>query len=144
MKRALIIIIVVGIVLFGLLQLIPVNRTNPPVVREIRWDSAQTRALAERACADCHSNETKYPWYASIAPASLLLADHINEGRERMNFSDWDNYYIEYDEIEEQITEGKMPPQSYLLLHPEARLADAEKQHLLAGFEATIVADPGQ
>ncbi len=144
MKRALIIIIVIGVVLFGLLQLIPVNRTNPPVVREIKWDSPQTRALAERACMDCHSNETKYPWYASIAPPSLLLADHINEGRENMNLSDWDNYYVEYDELEEQIVEGKMPPRSYLLMHPEARLSDAEKQQLLDGFKATVAADPGQ
>lgn len=144
MKRALIIIIVVGIVLFGLLQLIPVNRTNPPVVREVQWDSAQTRALAERACFDCHSNETKYPWYASIAPPSLLMGNHITEGRENMNFSEWDKYYLDFDEIEEQVTEGKMPPWDYLLLHPAARLTDAEKQQLLAGFEATIAADPGQ
>ena len=144
MKRALIIIIVVGVVLFGLLQLIPVSRTNPPVVREIKWDSPQTMALAERACMDCHSNETKYPWYAGVAPMSLLLADHINEGREKMNFSDWDNYYVEFDEIEEQVAEGKMPPASYLLMHPEARLSDAEKQQLLAGLKATTAADPGQ
>lgn len=144
MKRALIIIIVVGVVLFGLLQLIPVSLTNPPVVREIKWDSPQTRALAERACMDCHSNETKYPWYAGVAPMSLLLADHINEGREKMNFSNWDNYYVEFDEIEETIAEGKMPPRSYLLMHPEARLSDAEKQQLVAGLQATLAADPGQ
>ena len=144
MKRALIVVIVVGVVLFGLLQLIPVNRANPPVVREVRWDSPETRALAARACFDCHSNETKFPWYASIAPPSILLSNHITEGRDNINFSDWDNYYLDYDEIEEQIVEGKMPPASYLLMHPEAQLSDAEKQQLLDGFEATIEADPGQ
>lgn len=144
MKRALIIVVVVGVVLLGLLQLVPVNRSNPPVVREVSWDSPETRALAERACFDCHSNETKFPWYASIAPPSILLGNHITEGRDNMNFSDWDNYYLDYDEIEEQIVEGKMPPGSYLLMHPEARLADAEKQQLLAGLQATIEADPGQ
>jgi hypothetical protein len=144
MKRALIVVIVVGVVLFGLLQLIPVNRANPPVVREVRWDSPETRALAARACFDCHSNETKFPWYASMAPPSILLSNHITEGRDNINFSDWDNYYLDYDEIEEQIVEGKMPPASYLLMHPEAQLSDAEKQQLLDGFEATIEADPGQ
>jgi hypothetical protein len=61
-----------------------------------------------------------------------------------MNFSDWDNYYLDYDEIEEQVVEGKMPPRSYLLMHPEARLSDAEKQQLLAGLQVTTEADPGQ
>lgn len=144
MKRLLLILVFVGVIAFVALQLIPVNRTNPPVVREIQWDSPETRALAARACFDCHSNETKFPWYASIAPPSLLMGNHITEGRDNMNFSDWDNYYLEYDEIEEQIVEGEMPPGSYLLMHPEARLSDAEKQQLLAGLRATIAADPGQ
>lgn len=144
MKRLLLVLVIVGVVAFVALQLVPVSRDNPPVVREVRWDSPETRALAERACFDCHSNETKFPWYASIAPPSLLLSRHITEGRDNMNFSDWDNYYLDYDEIEEQIVEGKMPPRSYLLMHPEAQLNDAEKQQLLAGFRATTDADPGQ
>ena len=123
MKRVLLILVVGGVALLVLMQLIPINRTNPPVVREIKWNSPETKALAARACFDCHSNETKYPWYSRIAPASLLLADHVSEGREAMNFSDWDNYYIEAEEVEEAIQRGEMPPQSYLLIHSDA-LAD--------------------
>lgn len=144
MKRALIALLIIGAVVLVGLQLIPVNRTNPPVTREIQWDSPETRALAQRACFDCHSNETQYPFYAYIAPPSLLLNSHVAEGRDHMNFSEWDEYFHDFDEIEEMVTESKMPPWDYLLLHPEARLSDAEKAQLLAGLEATIAADPGE
>lgn len=142
MKRILLWIVVAGVALLVLIQFIPVSRTNPPVTREIAWDSAETRSLAERACFDCHSNETKWPGYAYIAPASLLLQDHVTEGRDAMNFSEWDEYYVDYDEIEENVQRGQMPPQNYLWMHPEARLTDAEKTQLLAGMAKTIEQDP--
>jgi cytochrome c551/c552 len=134
-------IFVVGIVLFGAIQLVPYgrNHTNPPVTSEPAWDSQPTRDLAQRACFDCHSNETVWPWYSSVAPVSWLVTRDVEEGRDQFNFSDWENYYLrDADEFEEVISEGEMPPAQYLLMHPEARLSDTEKQQLITGLRATV------
>lgn len=132
--------LIVAIVIFGLIQLVPYGRdhTNPPVVEEPAWDSAQTRALAQRACFDCHSNETVWPWYSNIAPPSWLLARHVSEGRESMNFSDWGNYSVRTAKVIQQIEEGKMPPASYLPMHPEARLSAAEQAQLIEGLRNSL------
>lgn len=130
------------IAIFLLIQLIPVNRTNPPVTREIRWDSPQTRALAQRACFDCHSNETIWPWYSNVAPVKFLLANHVREGRQNLNFSEWDRPNEDYEEVEENIVKGYMPLGNYLMMHPEARLTEQEKKQLLDGFKATFDQDP--
>src|SRR5690348_18457917 len=84
-------LVLAAIVLFGLIQLIPYghNHTNPPVAQEPTWDSPQTRDLAVRACFDCHSNETVWPWYSNIAPLSWLIQHDVDEGRQNLNFSDW-------------------------------------------------------
>src|ERR1700674_2739250 len=84
-------LVAIAVVLFGLIQLVPigVSVTNPPVVSEPNWDSPQTRALAQRACFDCHSNETIWPWYSRVAPVSWLLASDVIQGRSRLNFSTW-------------------------------------------------------
>ncbi len=129
-------------ILFILLQLIPINTNNPAVTREIKWNAPETRALAQRACFDCHSNETVWPWYSKIAPIKFMLADHVNEGRGRLNFSQWDQPNADYDEIEESVREGAMPLQSYLMIHSNAKLTDAEKEQLLTGLQATFQQDP--
>lgn len=123
---------------FVLIQFIPVDRSNPPVVQEPNWDSPQTKVLMERACYDCHSNQTKWPAYSYVAPVSLLVADHVQEGRHEFNLSDWGRNPGEGEEMIEEIQKGEMPMASYLLLHPEARLTDAEKDLLIAGIEATF------
>ncbi|NJN66821.1 MAG: heme-binding domain-containing protein [Chloroflexaceae bacterium] len=64
-------------------------QTNPPVIAEPSWDSSQTRELAQRACFDCHSNETRWPLYSRFAPVSYFINGHVIEGRERLNFSEW-------------------------------------------------------
>jgi cytochrome c551/c552 len=139
-KKIILIVVVAGLVLFGLIQLVPYgrNHTNPPVVQEIQWDSSETRALAERACLDCHSNQTVWPWYSNIAPASWLLAMDTSEARDHMNFSDWGSRPRSAEEIARQLERGSMPPSRYLALHPEARLSDAEIAKLIAGFRASI------
>ena len=134
--------LVIVLLLFGAIQFIPVNTANPPVTREVKWDSSQTRALAARACFDCHSNETVWPWYAKIAPVSLYLANHINEGREKLNFSAWDQRNEDFEEVQEVVAEGEMPLWDYLLIHPEAKLSAAETQQLLDGLQATYQQDP--
>lgn len=133
----------VGLLLVGFIaiQLIPVDRTNPPVVAEPAWDSPTTRAYAERACFDCHSNETKWPWYAYVAPISWQVADHVHEGREKFNISEWPSG--EGDEAAEEVQEGAMPMGQYLFMHPEASLTEAEKQEFIAGLQATFGGEGG-
>ena len=142
MKRLFMLIVILAVVGFVAIQFFPVDRTNPPVTREIVWDSPGTRALAQRACFDCHSNETKWPFYAYIAPMSLMVAGDVTEGRDRLNFSEWDRPNEDFRTIARLVTAGEMPLQQYLLLHPEARLTEAERQQLLDGLEATYQQDP--
>jgi cytochrome c551/c552 len=139
--RWLLLLIGAGLALFLLIQLLPIGRdhTNPPVVSEPNWDSPATRLLAQRACFDCHSNETVWPWYANVAPVSWLVANDVAEGRQNMNFSEWNNGGSQdLNEISEILLEGEMPPAQYLLMHPEARLTEAEKQALLDGLRNSI------
>jgi hypothetical protein len=121
-------------------QLVPYGRdhTNPPVVAEPVWDSPQTRALSVRACFDCHSNETVWPWYSNIAPLSWLVQSHIDEGRAELNFSEWNRTQEEADESAESVRDGEMPPLYYLVTHPQARLGQAEKDDLIRGLVATF------
>ncbi len=127
----------VVLVLFVAIQFVPYGRdhTNPPVVSEPAWDSPQTRALARRACFDCHSYETVWPWYSHIAPASWLVYKNVVEGRDEFSFSNWAAQPKRARKLAEVITEGTMPPRQYLLLHPEARLSAEEKQQLITGFQ---------
>lgn len=139
-KKLIKIIFIAGILLFLLIQLVPYGRahTNPPVIQEPQWDSPQTRALMGRACFDCHSNLTVWPWYSNIAPISWLVQRDTDQGREKLNFSEWGLGENEADDIYEVVAEGEMPPKSYLLSHPEARLNADEKEALLSGILATF------
>lgn len=135
-----VVVISILIAFFLLIQLIPYgrNHTNPPVIREPNWDTPQTRALAVRACFDCHSNETVWPWYSNIAPVSWLVQKDVEEGRKAFNFSDWQNSPPkDGEEMAEVIEENEMPPLQYLLAHPEARLSNTEKKQLINGLMAT-------
>jgi hypothetical protein len=92
-------------------------------------------AILRRSCFDCHSNATRYPWYAEVMPAGWFLADHIEEGRARLNFSEYGlgslrRQYKKLEEISEQINEGDMPLKSYLIMHGDAALTAAEKETL--------------
>jgi mono/diheme cytochrome c family protein len=128
----------------ALIQAIPYGRhhTNPTVVSEPAWDGARTRELAARACFDCHSNETFWPWYSNVAPVSWLVQRDVDEGRDALNFSDWSRRYEEAGEAAEEVREGGMPPRSFLLLHPTARLTADEQAELARGLEATL--GPGE
>lgn len=138
-------IILGGAVLFILIQFIPYghNHTNPPVLKEPNWGSPEARQIAQRACFDCHSNETVYPWYSNVAPISWLLQNHIDEGRSVLNFSNWDGVIHtedgdeDLDTIAEVLRDGEMPMSQYLLMHPTANLTDAEKETLIQGLGTT-------
>ena len=140
-KKIVLWVVVGGLVLFGLIQLVPYGRdhTNPPVVKEPAWDSPQTRAIAKESCFDCHSNETEWWWATNIAPASWLVQRDVDQGRERFNFSEWEGQ-VGWGEIEEVVNDGEMPPRQYTLIHPGAKLTDAEKQQFIDGMKATLSA----
>jgi hypothetical protein len=125
--------LVIGILLLLLaIQVVPYGRAheNPPVVAEPMWDAPATRAVARRACFDCHSNQTVWPAYSRVAPASWLVQHDVEEGRETMNFSEWNRPQTHADDAAQEVLEKKMPPAAYLLMHPEARLSDAEREQL--------------
>jgi len=134
--------------LFVLIQLIPYGRdhANPPVVSEPTWANPQTRILAQRACFDCHSNQTIWPWYSSVAPVSWLIAHDVQDGRRVINFSDWTNgnsrggrFNIEdISEISKAIKHNSMPPFYYTLIHTDAGLTTTEKDQLITGLQSTI------
>ena len=131
-------LVVAGVVLFGLIQLIPYghDHINPPVSQEVAWDSSQTRDLAVRACYDCHSNQTDWPWYSNIAPMSWLIQHDVDEGRQKLNFSEWDRPQREAAKAAEQVQNGSMPRFYYVPLHPSANLTPAEKDALIQGLRA--------
>ena len=139
MKRIIIIVLAILVGAFLLIQLIPYGHqhANPSVVQEPNWDSPQTKELAQRTCYDCHSNETIWPWYSNIAPVSWLVQNDVQEGRRYLNFSDWGRVREPF-EIPEVVQSGRMPPSYFLIMHPEARLTQAEKDALVSGLQATI------
>ncbi len=138
LRRPLFIVVGVLVVLLIAIQLVPVNgRTNPPVTNPVAWDSPETEALVRTACYDCHSNETRWPWYGYVAPMSWLLADHVSEGRSALNFST-SSGELEAEDIIREVESGSMPRWDYLLLHPEARFTEEQKAQFIAGIEASL------
>jgi len=138
--RFVIVVLVLGLLYLAIAILSP-RPQNPAVVSEPQWDSPRTRELAKRACFDCHSNETIWPWYTNIVPVSFLLRNDVQEGRSIMNFSEWNlpqEIKNEPGEVAEVILEGVMPLPNYLLMHPNARLTDQERQELAKGLQVTL------
>ena len=138
------IVVSVALCALGLLiQLIPYGRKhdNPRVVSEPPWDSPATRALVKRACFDCHSHETEWPFYSSIAPSSWIVTSDVTEAREILNFSDWQGGKRSGENaqaVQEEIEEGEMPPIMFRLAHPKARLNADEQQRLIQGWRRTL------
>lgn len=137
--------ILLGIVMLVGAQLIPYgkNHTNPPIVKEPSWNSPATRQLVKIACFDCHSNETAWPWYSRIAPISWLVYWDVVQGREHLNFSEWNGGNRKGEnvrEITKEVSEGEMPPLQYTIAHPKAKLDEQSKKALVHGLEATVAA----
>ena len=136
-------LVIAGLVVIAVLvaaQAVPYGRahSNPPVIAEPRWSGPEIRALAERACFDCHSNQTRWPWYSHVAPVSWLVQSDVDEGRRVLNFSEWTRGNEEAQESGETVRDREMPPRTYLLMHPEAKLTNAERGQLAAGLDATL------
>ena len=94
--------------------------------------------MAKQACFDCHSNETEWPVYASIAPASWLVQHDVDEGRAVLNLSEWQRPQEEATKASEELVEGEMPPTAYLLMHSHARLSTADRDRLAHGLAKTL------
>jgi hypothetical protein len=114
-------------------QFIRPARSNPTVV-ETQSIAAHTQldpqvsAILDRSCADCHSNQTRWPWYSSIAPASWFVIDHVNHGRSHLNFSEWSRYERREAEdllgaICKEVQNGAMPLTSYTRVHRNAEMS---------------------
>jgi hypothetical protein len=135
-----------GVVGFLVLaQAVPYGRShsNPAVTKEPAWDSPRTRELARRACFDCHSNETAWPWYSNVAPESWLIQRDVDSGRSTLNFSEWDTPQdTSAGDIVEAVNGGGMPPWFYTILHSKSGLSKAEKQELVAGLQRTFQGSP--
>lgn len=103
---------------------------------------AQITQILENACYDCHSDHTEYPWYNNIAPVSYWIDHHIEEGKEHLDFSDWENYSLKkkdhkMDELIEEVEEGEMPLNEYTWTHGDARLTE-EQKHLLMDWAKKV------
>ena len=122
--------VMAGVLLAGL-QLVPVDRTNPPVTAPVQAPP-EVQALLRRACFDCHSHETIWPPQAYLAPASWLVSHDVAEGREELNFSAWDKVDLKKvaKKLPAEVGEKEMPPWFYVIAHPNARLSDAERKTL--------------
>jgi hypothetical protein len=148
MKKIIVIVILSLVVAFILAQLIPVRRRNPPVTLDIPT-SPEVKAVLKKSCYDCHSNETIWPWYSHVAPVSWLVASDVNEGREKLNFSTWDQYSTKdrakkLHESWEEVEENKMPPWSYTLVHLDAKLLPEERAALQAWSVGTLPRESNQ
>jgi hypothetical protein len=142
-KKILLWAIGIAVVVFVLIQFVPYGRTshtNPAAANPFPWTDTQAEAIAKESCYDCHSNETKWWWATNIAPFSWLVQHDVDGGRSHLNFSDWNN--MPAAAIQEAV-DGEMPPFQYTMIHPGAKLTDAEKQTLLQGYQAGIAAGGG-
>lgn len=137
--------IALGVVgLFVLIQAVPYGRdhSNPPVTRAAKWPPGQGEALAEQACNDCHSNLTNWRWYSNVAPVSWLVQSDVEDGRDVLNFSEWDRGQPDLGELSEQVSGGEMPPTQYTLIHPAASLDSEQKELLVAALTKLYANDP--
>jgi len=128
------------IAVLAVAQAVPYGRdhSNPPVTAEPRWSGPEIRALAERACFDCHSNETRWPWYANVAPMSWVVQRDVQAARDTVNFSEWNRPYDLAPYSGQSVILGGMPPAKYRMAHPEADLTKAELLELAHGLDETL------
>lgn len=134
------------VLIFAVLQLFTPEKIEEEVNPNI--DFLQNTKISDglaiqikNTCYDCHSNKPAYPWYSRIAPVSFWIHDHIEEGREHLNFSEWGNYSADkkahkLEECYEEIEEDEMPLYSYTIMHGDAQFSDEEKEELIAFFKA--------
>lgn len=131
MKRLTKYIFILITIAFIAIQFIKVERTNPPVTAEINGP-VELKDVLKTSCYDCHSNETKWPWYSYVAPISFIIANDVNEGRMVLNFSEWENYDEQKkmklkEEIWEEVVKEDMPLLLYTFSHPNSKIDFVKK-----------------
>jgi hypothetical protein len=131
-----------AIAVVAAMLLYPMPLTNPPIETEVLAPDA-VREILHRSCYDCHSNETRWPWYAHVPPIKFFVVPHVDEGRRHMNFSTWNKFSRKkrdkrLREIMEEVDEAKMPLPSYLRLHPGAVLSEMDKELLRIWSEGPL------
>jgi len=134
-------ILVPIILILGVIQFIPHERETSAIDESAKFttDNVEVQNILDKACMDCHSNETTYPWYANITPVNFWLEGHVKEGHEHLNFSEWNSYTLEDQkhaakEIVEVVGKKEMPMLFYWLIHWDAKLTDAERKTLVDYF----------
>jgi hypothetical protein len=136
-------ILIGTVVVLGLLSVIfPIERTNPPVTGEIEAPE-EVMAILHRSCFDCHSNETKWPWYSYVAPVSWLVAKDVRDGRGHINFSEWADYNSKQkehkqEECGEMVAIGEMPLWFYVPLHLDSEMIPKDIEIILAWSKGTL------
>ena len=138
-------ILVILLIAFVIIQFFRIDKTNPAPTPQmdfltIKNTPESTAKLIRNGCYDCHSNETKYPWYSNVQPIAWFLQSHFDEGRKELNFSTFATYEPKRQahklfEAVEMVQTGKMPLDSYVLGHPEAKFTEAEKKELIEYFQ---------
>ncbi|WP_267401895.1 MULTISPECIES: heme-binding domain-containing protein [unclassified Chryseobacterium] len=138
-------ILIVVLVAFIIIQFFPIDKTNPAPTPgmdflKIKKTPTDVAKIINTSCYDCHSNETKYPWYADIAPSSWLVKNHINEGRKHLNFSTFAVYEPKrqahkLEECIEMVEKKEMPLESYYIGHQDAKLTDEQRKILVQYFK---------
>ena len=139
-------ILVAVVLTLAVAQAMPCAQSNPPVTGELAASSA-VKSILRDACYDCHSNETSWPWYSKLAPASWLVHYDVTEGRKRLNFSRWDAYTDDpgtliqkLENIQKAIRAEDMPPWYYRLLHPKSRLSESQRDTVARWATAQLTA----
>ena len=133
---------------FILIQFIPLDRTQHPIDKKLQFENVENTppkitSLLRNGCYDCHSFETKYPDYASIAPISWVISGHVSEARDQVNFSTWGKYNPDLqrsmiNNVLEVLEDRSMPKQSYVIYHPEANITTAERTLLSQYFQKVL------
>ncbi len=139
-------IILVLVVLFVVIQFIRIDKSTPEVDAQKDFiamtnPSEKIKTILQNSCYDCHSYQTKYPWYSEVAPISWWTKHHVNEGREELNFSIWGEYSAKkadhkLEECAEEVEEGEMPLKPYTITHGDADLCNEDKELLIEFFES--------
>jgi hypothetical protein len=131
-----------AVAVMAAIQLVPYGRNHSamPAPHPFQWKSPEAESLARAACYDCHSNETRWWWAVKVAPFSWLAQSDIDEAKHRVNFSDWNVKPITVQQLDRSLHRG-MPPLQFTIVHPDAKLTEAQKQTMIQGFQASLASN---
>jgi hypothetical protein len=145
MKRVKIVLIVLLVILIVIQFFHPKKNIStaksPTDISALYPVPADVARVLNKACNDCHSNNTRYPWYSNLQPVAWWLDNHIQEGKRELNFNEFASYplrkqYHKLEEVSEQLEEGHMPLSSYTFIHTDAKLTDTEKAALTSWVDS--------